>query len=129
MASLEKGIWHKSHAVWHLQPSACVYVTYDTWRMKSKCEESKRKFPLCGIKPRKRLWEKKNNSVEERKGKEGENEKNEKKRKEMRKRKEMIKIKEWRKIGKGKEERKENEKNKREEENPCVEEKKKGKGL
>ena len=87
MASLEEGTWHESHVVWHFPPSACVHVTYGTWRMKSKCEESERKFPLCGIKPRKRLWEKKNNLVEERKGKEGEKEKKEKKRKEMRKNK------------------------------------------
>ena len=88
--------WHESHVVWHLLPSACVYVTHGTWRMKSKCEESERKFPLFGIKPRKRLREKRNNSVGERKGKEGENEK--KKRKERRKKiKEMRKIKERRK--------------------------------
>ena len=87
MESLEEGTWHESHVVSHLPPSACVHVTHGTWRMNSKCEESERKFPLCGIKPRKRLWEKKNNSVEERKGKEGENEKKEKKRKERRKKK------------------------------------------
>ena len=41
------------------------------------------KFPFCGIKPRKRLWEKKNNSVEERKGKErGKKERKGEKRKE-----------------------------------------------
>ena len=95
MESLEEGTWHESHVVWHLPPSACVHVTHGTWRMKSKCEESERKFPLCGIKPRKRLWEKKNNSMEERKGKEGqkgkEKKRNEKKRKERRKREEMRK--------------------------------------
>ena len=67
MASLEEGTWHESYAVWHLPPSACVHVTQGTWRMKSKCDESERKFPLCGIKPRKIFWEKKNNLVEERK--------------------------------------------------------------
>ena len=95
MESLEEGTWHESHVVWHLPPSACVHVTHGTWRMKSKCEQSERKFPLCGIKPRKRLWEKKNNLMEERKGKEGqkgkEKKRNEKKRKEMRKREEMRK--------------------------------------
>ena len=99
MASLEEGTWHESHVVWHLPPSACVHVTHDTWRMKSKCEESERKFPLCGIKPRRRLWGKKNNSVEERKGKEGEKEKKEKKRKEKKGEKK-----------KGKEKKKEKEK-------------------
>ena len=70
-----------------MPPSACVHVTYDTRRMKSKCEESEMKFPLCGIKPRKRLWEKKNNLVEERRGKKGEKKKKEKKRKERIKKK------------------------------------------
>ena len=112
MVSLEEGTWHESHVVWYFLPSACVHVTHDTWRMKSKWEKSERKFTLCGIEPRKRLWEKKNNSVEERKGKEGEKEKKEKKRKEMRKKKKRkgrkerrVKTKERRKIvpgGKGK---------------------------
>ena len=66
MISLEEGTWHKCHVV-HFPPSACVHVTHGIWRMKSKCEESERKFILCGMKPRKRLWEKKYNSVEERK--------------------------------------------------------------
>ena len=39
------GICHLVH-VWHLPPSACVYVTHDTWRMKSKCEESEKLFSL-----------------------------------------------------------------------------------
>ena len=87
MASLEEGTWHERHVVWHLPPSACVYVTHGTWRMESKCKASERKFPFCGIKPRKRLWEKKNNSVEERKGNEGEKEKKEKKGKEKKEKK------------------------------------------
>ena len=40
MASLEEVTWHESHVVWHFPPGACVHVTYGTWRMKSKCEES-----------------------------------------------------------------------------------------
>ena len=44
----------------------------DTWHIVNevKSEESERKFPIFGIKPRKRLREKKNNAVGERKGKE-----------------------------------------------------------
>ena len=34
-------------------------MTHDTWKMESKCEESERKFPLFGIKPRNSLGEKK----------------------------------------------------------------------
>ena len=93
MESLEEGTWYESHVVWHFPPSACVHVTHGTWRIKSKCEESEMKFPLCGIKPRKRIWEKNNNAVEERKGKEGEMEKKEKK---MKKGKKMRKIRAWR---------------------------------
>ena len=48
MKILEEGIWHESHVVWHLLPSVCVHVTHDTWKIKSKCEESERKFPLFG---------------------------------------------------------------------------------
>ena len=91
VASLEDDTWHESHVVRHLLHSAYVHVTHDTWEMKSKCEKSERKFPLCGIKSRKRLWEKKNNSVEEKKGKEGEKEKNEKKIKERKGEKKKIK--------------------------------------
>ena len=77
------------------------------------------KFPLCGIKPRKRLWEKKNNLVEERKGKEGEKEKKEKKRKEKKERKGEKE----KKMNKGKKRRK----NKREEKNRARRERKKKK--
>ena len=109
MESFEEGTWHESHMVWHLPPSACIHVTHVTWRMKSKCEESEMKFLRCGIKPRKRLWEKKNNSVEERKGKD-----RRKKERKGEKRKE-------------KEERKENEEKPKRGGKPCVEGKEKKK--
>ena len=56
MARLEECIWHESHVVWHLPPSACVHVTHGTWNMN---HESERKFPLTWIKPRNSLGEKK----------------------------------------------------------------------
>ena len=43
MTSLEEGIWHESHVVWHLPPSVCVHVTHGTWKIESKFEESERK--------------------------------------------------------------------------------------
>ena len=89
MASLEEGTWQESHLVWHLPPSACVHVTHGTWKMVSKCQESERKCPLFGIKPRNSLLEKREFGGG-RKGKEkkGEKKKEGRKGKEMRKRKE-----------------------------------------
>ena len=112
MVSLEAGTWHESHVVWHFPPSACVHVTYGTWKMESKCEESERKFPLVGSNKKK-----KNNSVEERKGKE---KKGKKKRKEKKKGNEKNKGKEKKK--QRNEERKEM-RGKKKREKICVEEK------
>ena len=58
MESLEKSTWHESHVVWHFPPSACVHITHGTWRMKSKYEESERKFLLFRVKKKPIRWKK-----------------------------------------------------------------------
>ena len=94
--------------VWHFPPSACVHVTHGPWKMESKCEE----VSSCWIK-------KKNNSVEERKGKEKKREKERKGGKEKKGEKK-----------KRKEERKERRGKKKKEKSVCRGERgNKGKGL
>ena len=87
MESLEESTWHESHVVWHLPPSACVHITHGTWRMKSKYEESERKFPLVRVKKKKQFGGRKKRK--RRKGEKGkENKRKKTKEKEERKEKE-----------------------------------------
>ena len=104
--------------VWNLPPSACVHVTHGTRKIESKCEESERKFPLFGIKPRNSLREKK----EFGRGRKGKEKKGEKIKRKGKKERKGIKEKKGEKEKKGRKERKERKTRERRK-NPCVEEK------
>ena len=65
-----------SHVVCHLPPNACVHVTYESWKIESKCEESEMKFPLVESKKTIRWKKGKEKKIKEK------NKRNEKKKEE-----------------------------------------------